>query len=803
LKIVLTLIANLLFSCGILHGQEYELSGTVKNEKSQPIPFASIILAQKETGFFVKGVSANEAGFFVFSDILKGSYLVSASYIGVHSKKQEVLLSKDSILKPLIIVEEIQELNEVVIIANKPVVKREVDRLVFNVENTVLSQNTSWEILKQTPGVIVMQDELQVRNQAVTVYINERKVHLAPEEVRALLENYQGANIKKIEVIANPSARYDADGGAVLNIVTTKNISLGYKGAIVTGYTQGILPKYSLGTNHFYKAKKWRIHTSYIYSPKKEFQNVNSTINFIAEDEVFSNWETTFERTKRMESHAIGLVFVYDLDTRNSFTITSNTLVTPYSDSDNFQATAISNSNKNDAAIFATRNFEAEVKSNIANDITYKRLLKGKGALTFNTHYTYFDTARNQDAISSYFLSDGTFLNDFVFATDATQEIDILTSQIDYTDIWDALSVETGLKGSFIRSRSKQDYFDLNSGRQLDENLSDDYKYNENVYAGYASFSKDWEKWSIKSGVRAEYTQSEGVSLALDTINNLDYLEVFPSFYLLHNRNENHSFSFDYARKVTRPRYQDLNPFKTFVNENNFFEGNPNLKPSFSHNFNLNYTLKHEFFFDFYYRDNGAYISTLSFQDNENLILKDITQNVLGSTSYGLDFTYGKALFKSWYLYNYISVFHEDETFIARESNNTIVTNRFNGVYIDVTNYLTLSKDGSFKGELGFNYASGFLEGSYIQEQTTNLTLGFRKSLWNKRALLSLAFNDVLGRANGRVTSNYLNQDNTYLAVPETQNFKVGFTYNFGNFRLEGNNRTIENKERDRLGKRK
>ncbi len=228
-------------------------------------------------------------------------------------------------------------------------------------------------------------------------------------------------------------------------------------------------------------------------------------------------------------------------------------------------------------------------------------------------------------------------------------------------------------------------------------------------------------------------------------------------------------------------------------------EGNPNLTPFFSHNFNLNYTLKGEFFFDLYYRDNGNYISTLAFQDNVNLTLRDITQNVLASTSYGFDFNYGKTVAPWWSLYTYLSIFHEEETFLALESNNQRVINEVDGAYIDLSNYFTLSKDGSFRGELGITYLSGFLEGSYKQSETTNLVLGLRKSFWDQRALLSIQANDLLNKVNPRITSRYLNQDNGFLSRPETQYVRMALTVNFGNFRLADNQRAIEKIERERL----
>ena len=788
------------FCCGqIALAQSYGLMGKVRDQNNEAIPFASVFLLRSSDSVLVKGTSADDYGNFELTNVPKGLYFLQASYIGWASKNMVLDISNDVTIGAIIIAQESEELEEVVVTANRPQVERKVDRLVFNVENTVLSQSTSWDILKQTPGVIAMQDELQIRNQAATVYINDRKVQLSGEEVRNLLENYQGENIKSVEVISNPPARYDAEGGAVLNIITSKNISLGYKGNINTTYTQGVFSKYNFATSHFYKTKKLNLNISYAFVPRKDITKLTSETNFINDTGIYSKWLADFSETKRLRTHVVGAVLDYQFDERNELNITSNIQLSPYREYDSRQNTVMLNRLNTVDSTFTTLSPEDEVKDNISGDLTYKHSFKENGSLLMNGHYTKFDLSRIQNVNSNYFDPDGTFIRDFNFLTDANQDIEIATAQIDYAAIFGSTNMEAGLKGSFISSSSTLDYFSVNNGLVLDPSLSDSFLYDENVYAAYTSFSHDWEKWSVKAGLRAEHTQSTGTSLALMTINNLEYFELFPSFYLLHNRNENHSFSFDYSRKLRRPRYQDLNPFRTFINENDFVEGNPNLLPNFSNNFNLNYTLNQEFFFDFYYRDNGNFISRLSFQDNENQILREITQNVLESTSYGFDFNYGKSITNNWYLYSYISIFHEDETFLALESDNVAFKNQFDGFYANISNYLTLSKDGTFKGELGLTYLSGFLQGSSIMEETTNLTFGLRKSLWNRRALVSLTVNDILGKANGRVASKYLNQDNSYLIVPETQYIRFGFTYNFGNFRLEDNDREIDKNERDRL----
>lgn len=790
------------FTLGFSHfsyGQGFELSGEVKDQYQEPVAFASVFLLTVTDSTLVTGTSADENGAFLFSNIAEGLYFLKASYIGQVSENLPLEILKDTKIGALILEQEAEQLNEVTVTSNKPVVKREVDRIVFNVENTVISQNSSWDILRQTPGVLMMNDELKVRNQATTVYINDRKVQLSSDEVKSLLENYQGENIKSVEVIHNPPASYDAEGGSILNIITSKNVSIGYKGNVNAGYTQGVFPKYNFGTSHFYKTKRLNVNASYNYAPKKEYKNTLNNTNFMGDSGIVSVWDTDFDQVIRSNTHSAGLVIDYDFNDKNVLSFTSNALIQPKRDADFFQETTIKDASGVLDSLFTTNSFLSERKNNISGDLTFKHQFKDQGNLTVNAHYTNFDLDRNQDVNSDYFEPNGSFIRDFNFSTLTDQQIEIKTAQIDYNDYLGSVFFETGIKSSFIDSKSKLNYFLENNGTEFIPNLSDDYTYDESVYAGYFSLSKDWEKWSVKTGLRAEQTESSGVSVNVSTINDLSYFELFPSLYILHNINDHHSLAFDYSRKLERPSYEDLNPFRTYINERNFEEGNPNLTPSFSHNFNLNYTLNQEYYFDFYYRDNGRYISTPTFQDNDSFVLRDITQNVLESTSYGIDFTYGKSITNNWYLYSYISLFHEDETFIALQSNDYSFKNEYDGAYIDLTNYVTLSNDGSFKGELGFVYLSGWLQGSYIQEELANLTVGLRKSFFNNRAVLSVSANDLLGNYNTYFSSQYLNQDNRFLTVPETQYVKFGFTYNFGNFRLEDNQRSIDKLELDRL----
>src|SRR5690606_27102780 len=190
-------------------------------------------------------------------------------YVGRGSEPRALDIAKDVSLGALVIPLESNELDEVVVTAQRPKLQKLSDRLVFSVENTVISQGNSWDILKSTPGVIVTEDRLLVRGQNATVYLNDRKVQLSGQEVQDLLQGLSGTNIKSVEVIGNPPASYDAGGGPILNIVTNKNIVPGYKGSINGTYTQAVFPKYSFGTSHYYKTDKLNLFANYTINPQK------------------------------------------------------------------------------------------------------------------------------------------------------------------------------------------------------------------------------------------------------------------------------------------------------------------------------------------------------------------------------------------------------------------------------------------------------------------------------------------------------------------------------------------------------
>jgi len=798
IRFISLMITVLLCSFSLL-GQEYVLSGKVTALEGDAIPFANVVLLSPED-IVLQGVITDDDGSYTLSSLVAGSYKVRVSFVGYDEYVSTIFsISKDTFDKDFQIAESTETLDEVTLVGKKPQITRKADRIVFNVENTIVSNGSTWDILKSTPGVVEKQGSLTVRNQGIQVYLNDRKVELTDFELKGLLEGLGGETIKEIEVIMNPPARYDAEGGPILNIISSQSKFEGYKGSVTARGTYGIFPKHYFGTSHFLKGKKINLFFNYGFNPLKATKQDDSFINYFNPAGGVDSWTQDLERKTWTKAHNANLILDYQLSEKQSLSLSVLGLYSP--DEFNFSRslTTVVPSFDDPFSIKTNSGLDSE-KSNLAVDLQYKLALK-KGTLSSNLHITRYNREVSQGLNSNYRDANGSSFSTVRFNSNAVQDIEIYTGQLDYTTTLGTVNFETGAKFSIIDSRSVIDFTDIQNDFQngLSEASNDDFLYDENVYAGYVSFAKDWDKWNAKAGLRVEQTESLGNSLVLNQQVDLSYFEWFPSAFVQYQASENHSWSLDYGRKLTRPRYQDLNPFASFLNENNFNTGNPNLLPSFSNNFNLNYSLKNSYFFDVYFRDNGENILTLPFQDNTNQVLRTERQNAVASKSWGFDFRHVRSITKWWYFYTYISIFHEEETFRAVESDNVVYTNEVDGVYLSTYNSFTLSKDKTWTAEASVDYFSNFISASYIQDPTTHVTLGLKKSFWKERATLSVTGSDLLGEANALLTSRYLNQDNSYFAVPETQNLRIGFTYNFGNFKLEENERSIDKNERDRI----
>ncbi len=801
LKIKFAPLIFLIFSCAVY--SQSEVRGKVLNQSNSPVAYANVILLNAEDSTSVyKGGVTEEDGVFILNNVKDSTYVLKVSFVGYADNLQRIKVEGNTQVYNVVLEEASDNLDEVVVNARKPKITRKIDRLVFDVENTTLSTGNSFEILKRTPGVVVSQGQLLVKNRPATVYINDRKVYLTSQELQQLLEGFSAENIKTVEVITNPPARYDAEGGAILNITTSKNISIGYKGSLNASNTIAVLPKYNVGTSQYYKTDWLNVYANYNYSQRDLIKKDESFLEYYEPNgDVDSRWRTDFEKNTERVSHSINTILDFTLSEVSTLSLSANIQITPKAENDIDGLTNIYDSTDSLDSLFTTDSRLNSETNNVLLAATYNTSLGENGTLSAVANYINYNNDQDQVIMTEYFEADGSFIRDNSFATLARQNSEIYTGQIDITTPLGSTDFETGLKYSGLRTESGQDYFDTNTGvRQFSGNLSDNLDYEEDIYAAYASMSKDWEKWSMKIGLRGEYTDVQGISESEGLVNSQDYFQLFPTFYLNYNSSENHSFGLEYSRRISRPRFENLNTYRYFLNENNFQDGNPNLVPAISNMIKFSYGYKNKWFFDLYWdRANNA-IATIPFQDNENKNLRSSSLNMDFYQQFSFDIGYYNYINDWWSLNIFTSSFYMQNDFPALESGGQIVTNDVFGAYIYAGNFFTLSEDGTFSGEVTTTYIPDYIVGSYqFDEPQFGLNFGIRKTFLDSRLVTTINVEDIFNTMNIPLRSQYLNQNYSYFAMPESRMIRFGVTYKFGNFKLSDNKRTITTEESERL----
>ncbi|WNH10262.1 outer membrane beta-barrel protein [Thalassobellus suaedae] len=796
-----------LFFSTLCFSQNYSIQGLLHDESSQPIAFANAILVDLDDINIIKGTITDELGNFTLENLKPGDYILKISFLGFKEYTTRVELDRNIDFEIITLNETPEELKGVTVVAKRPVVKRLVDRIVFNVENSTLSNNNVLDVLKHTPGVIVGSNQITVKSKVPVVYINNRRIYLSIEEVKQLLESTPANNIKSIEVITNPPAKYEAVGGAVLNIITSKNIIAGYNGSVFGNYKQGsVFPKYSIGTSHFFKTKKTNTYINYNISPRKDFVNKDEFINFINDDDlVFSSWETNYNETKKKANQNINANIDYQINENNSIGFSTNILVKPRDNSkaNTNSETLVFGANKVLDSTFSTLNRLAEESFNLAFTLDYLHKFTKEGEqISANLHHTNYDFSNFQDVNTGYFLpnADASF-RDNRFQTFSSQKIKIYTSQIDYElPIDDSSLFEAGVKISNIDSESILNQFAFkNAVKTKDLKNSDTFLYDETIYAGYLSYAKDLKSWSLKSGLRVEYTNILGNSLSTNEISKNDYLKFFPSIYLSKKIKDGNELYFNYNKRIYRPSYAQLNPFRYFFNDNTFLSGDPNLVPQIDDQLTIGYLFKEDYNLEFYYRNESNPILLVVFQDNNNNLIKYANTNIDRSISYGIDFSVNKKLYNNWYISAASSLFYYDNQFTGFKDDDIVFTSSKWTSYMQFTNYFSFLKDKSLNIDLSYIYISPWAEGPSVVSTRSSLDLSIRKSFWDNKASLSIGVEDTFNGYNFTETSKYLNQDIVINSRKENRLFVIGFNYKFGNYRLSNSKKETNIEERNRI----
>ena len=797
-RILCPIFFSLVSYCSLV-AQEHSLSGTVKNARNEAIVYANVQLLTAADSVMVKGASTDENGGFEIVKIPNGLYLVKASYIGNESGLRAVEITKDASLEPLIINEDAQVLQEVTVRSQKPRLERQVDRLVFNIENTAFSDGAIWDALKRTPSVIIVNDELTVKgSSAVGILINGRKVNLPKGDIINLLSGASASDVEAIEVITNPPSKYNAEDGVLINIRKKRNLVAGYNGAVYNRYRQGILPKHTVGTDHYFKGEKTGFSINYSFTHDRDVVKNTDITDFIENGQVAATWTEQQVNTSKRQRHNLSAFFDHDFDAKNRLSLSTITVWQP----------RISRFYNSEASIvgdtlggYTTINDSGRRELNTSYYLDYTRELATPGAeLSFNSHYTYYDYERDQDLNTVLFGLDGNPNGRDDFVTDSDQRIDLYNIQMDYlTPLGETMNFESGLRYAGINSTSEvtQQGFDRERAG-IDPTETGNFKYDESIYAAYASLGAKWDKWELKAGLRAEYTETTGeLDLGSQSRDN-DYLQLFPSASVQFTHSEKSKFNTYYYRRIDRPRYADISPFVTFTSNFSTVEGDINLQPATRHYVASGYTFDDSYTIELFYRNERNSLGELIFQDNDARLLRFISSNLERDISYGIDFTINKNITDFWNCYLLLSLAENKVVFNTLDSSETVENQIFGGL-LESTQSFTFLEDGSLTADLNFFYLPPSLYQNQRIDSFGAINLALRKTIWDRQASISLGVQDIFNQGNQFSTRDYLNQRGTSLQRQENRLLVLGLRYKFGNTKIRDNYKSKGTDERDRL----
>jgi len=796
-----------LLLCNALMAQTAEkatIVGQVTDKAGQPLDFSNVLLLNPKDSSLLKGTISDSTGAYIFEKVEKGSYLVSATMVGynpIFYGPFEVAAAQVKI--PVLQLEDGVALKEVTVTAQKPLIEMQDDKIVMNVENSAIAAgNTALEVLQKAPGVTFDQNSRALSlkgKQGVLVMIDGKQSYLSTEEVVRLLESMPANNIEKIEIIHNPSAKYDAAGNAgIINIRLKKDKNLGFNGnvSLGAGYWENPTANGSLQLN--YRQKKVNLFGNYSYNYREQFNDM-----MIYRSIPFEGAQSIFDQDNRRKMLSRSNNFKAGIDFYLTKKTTLGALMTGGIGSWRERSTIftqITGANNEPFSQVRANTNTLEKWDNRTYNVNLRHTFNDKGAeLTFDADYSTFDNPANQNSNNFFFNNENTEVaTPNLLRSNSFSGVTIKAAKVDLTQpLKGGINLEAGLKTSIVETDNAVEWR-RNRGNDfvVDSNLTNQFLYQENIYAAYVNANKQFKGFSVQAGLRAEQTVSDGMSVTLDKQVKRDYLSLFPSISVSHQMGENHGFSYSYSRRVDRPSYQDLNPFTFFLDQYTFGRGNPFLRPQFTNAFSMNYSFKQSF------------VVTASYSKTDDAMTDLLEQNDQDRTTYQTRANF--AQFDNWSL-NVSTPVKFTEWWTARVNasgyinhfQSKIASGEVDKQQLSYNAYMshsfTLSK--SLRAELSGWYNSPSVYGIFEPEAQYAVDAGLFQSLWNGKGNLKLNMSDIFFTNSFRVK---VQQDNVNARIAgnwESRRVNLSFTYKFGNAEMkpERQRRTATEDEKNRV----
>lgn len=782
----LLLTALFLLYCTISNGQRFfTLSGNINDDKKEPLAGAYLMLL-RDTALFRTTVTDAD-GKFTIEDVLAGDYKIRISLVGYENYVSDVIrVSGNMTLPEFSMKRKSGELQEVTIQGQKPFIEVKADKIVVNVENSIVSAGSSvMDVLQRSPGVNVdNNDNISLKGkQGVIIWIDGKPTPMQGVDLATVLRSMPSSSIDKIELISNPGARFDAAGSAgIINIKTKKDKRMGLNGTATLTYGQGKYPKYGAGTNLNYRNKKFNVYASYNYAQRYWFNHLMLNRKFLdttGEGKQLFRYNQDNYALFNFKNHIASAGVDYNLSAHTvigaSFSGSTNNFE-PKADN---ASQALGN---NDDLLynFNTTGRHDNFYYNYAANLNLRHTFDTSGReLGIDADYAAFGNKSKQNFVTSYYSPDGgMYQPDYYLKSNLNGVTQIQSLKADYVHpLTKAMRLEAGVKTSLVKADNEPLFYEkVNGDYTLDLKRSNHFIYKENINAAYATLNKEWTKWSMQLGARVENTNAKWEQKTTGQQYDTSYTQLFPSLAFQYHLDPKHDLGVTFSRRIERPNYQQLNPFKYFIDKTTYREGYPYLQPASFYSMELSHTFNQRFVTTFTFGINrGIITEVIQPSDNEDSITVQTNKNLKQMTFVGLSGAYPFQITKWW-----SNVINFNIYYALYEGNIANTPLRNGKPTFDLNTSNTFLLPGDFSAELSLFYQARQIYGYMDVQPLWMLNAGVQKHLFNKRATVRLNIQDIFFKGYPRATSTYTGYQEDFIAERETRVANISLIYRFG-----------------------
>ena len=759
-------------------------------KRESALEFANIALLHPRDSAVVTGGMSELDGSFEFSTAA-GDYILRVGFIGYLEFYEKITLpsNKNSVnLGTITLEEDAQNLDEVVVEGVTSMFESDIDKRTYNVENSIVAEGQTASQLLGTLPSIQVDDEggITMRGSGnILIYINGRPSNLSGDDAESILSQFPANSIKSVELITNPSSRYDATGvGGIINIVLKKNEKTGFNGQVNASI--GTREKYQAGINLNYGTEKANFYASYNWQDRRQRENGEGSRNNYLEG--FSpRLEQVQDGYEVEKTHLIRTGVDYNVSDRGMLGIYFQGNFDDEVEYANITQRNLSESGSLDSS-FVRINDELSTSGNYEGGINYTLNIDSLGQKLYSSlSYSYDNREQTEFYNQQFFNADGNSdpTKRLTQTNERPRTSNLYVAQLDYEKPFtNGASIETGFKATVGNWQWSQEFAQGDEFSDFEpvvvDSLSDTFDFDEHVYAAYFTYRNTKGKFGYQLGLRGEYTETLGKTVRNNESIPNDYFNVFPSAFLSYTIADENELTLNYTRRISRPSIWDLAPIYRVRDQYNFSIGNPYLQPEFTDSYEVGYMKGWEKYLlnaTVYHRFSTDVETRITILTDDNVAIQS-RQNADTRSSTGFELINQVQIVKNLdatltgnLFYSKINAENIEEDF-SNENFSWTLNLLANWL---VPNWFNVQVQGNYRGPIVL--PQGQIEPQY------SLNVGLRKDLFNGKATISANVSDIFNTRNFRITTNNPRFDEKRVFQRETRVGTLAFTYRFGGFK--------------------